>query len=564
MEMNLQKGRIKVSVNRPNFAAAGPFIDRCIAAVSPVWGARRVAARAAFEFVNSGYGNYGANLTKKSMRGWMYYGGSPKEDIEDNLDVLRQRSRDAYMGIPTASAALKTLRTNVVAGGLMPSPQIDAEYLNLTNEQAEALQAQILREFALWADTKVCDADRVDNFYKLQQLAFLSYLMNGDAFALLPMKTQVGQPYDLRVRIIEADRVCSPDGYDRLVPCDVRGRWVQSIVQGVETDADGMVIAYWICNRHPLSSLANQAGELEWTRVEAYGSSGRPNVLHVMNRERAGQRRGVPVLAPVLEALKQLGRYTDAEITAAVLSAMFTVFVKPATVQNEKPIGEMLPPDMLIDAMDQGSIELGPGAILSLNPGEEVEFADPKHPNSVYDTFFDAMVKEISSALEIPPEVLEKQFTKNFSSARGSLNEFWRTCGMQRDWFSDDFCQPVYEAWFAEAVARGRIQAPGFFADPIIRKAYTECKWNGPSRTALNPSQEVEAATKRVDAGFSTAEEETAQLTGGDFNRNIRKRVIEAQRKREVDKIAHPPQEFTGRTPPDRGGQEEEGGTGNA
>lgn len=70
--------------------------------------------------INSGYGNYGANLTKKSMRGWEFYGGSPKEDIEDNINVLRQRSRDAYMGIPTAAAALKTMRTNVIAGGLMP------------------------------------------------------------------------------------------------------------------------------------------------------------------------------------------------------------------------------------------------------------------------------------------------------------------------------------------------------------------------------------------------------------------------------------------------------------
>ena len=51
----------------------------------------------------------GTNLTKKSMRGWMYHGGSPKEDLEDNLDVLRQRSRDAYMGIPTASPSLITL-----------------------------------------------------------------------------------------------------------------------------------------------------------------------------------------------------------------------------------------------------------------------------------------------------------------------------------------------------------------------------------------------------------------------------------------------------------------------
>ena len=539
------------------------FLDRCIAAVSPVRAVKRAAARTALEFANSGYGNYGANLSKKSMRGWMYHGGSAQEDIEDNIDVLRQRSRDAYMGIPVATASLKTLRTNVVAGGLMPSPQIDAEYLKLTDEQAEALQAQILREFALWADTPVCDADRVDNFYKLQQLAFLSFLMSGDAIALLPMKKQPGQPYELRVRIIEADRVCSPDGYDRLTPCEVKGHRVHSIVQGVETDADGMVIAYWICNRHPLSSLSNQSGVLEWTRVEAYGKTGRPNVLHVMNRERPGQVRGVPIMAPVLEALKQLGRYTEAEITAAVISAMFTVFVESATVQNGKPIGEAIAPEELIDSQDQASIELAPGSVIALNPGQKVEFADPKHPNSGYDVFFNSMIKEIGAALEIPPEVIQKQFTQNFSSARGSLNEFWRTCGMMRDWFADDFCQPIYEALFAEAVARGRIQAPGFFSDPVIRKAYTECMWNGPSRTALNPSQEVEAAVKRVDAGFSTAEDEAAQLTGSDYRKNIRKRVTEAKLKREVDKINSPPATRAGQTPPPDSG-EQEGGTGNA
>lgn len=540
------------------------LIDKCIAAVAPIHAAKRAAARTAIQFMNSGYGNYGANTVKKSMRGWMWYGGSPKEDIEDNIDTLRQRSRDAYMGIPIASAALKTLRTNVVAGGLMPSPQIDAEFLGLTNEQAEKMQAQILREFALWADTPLCDADRVDNFYELQQLAFLAYAMNGDAVALLPMKEQPGCPYDLRVRLIEADRLCSPDGYDRLTPCQVQGHDVYNIVQGVETDEDGMVTAYWFCNRHPLSSLANQAGALEWTRVEAYGKTGRPNVLHFLNRERAGQRRGVPTLAPVLESLKQLGRYTEAEITAAVISAMFTVFIQSASVQNGNPIGEMIAPEMLIDQQDQSSIELAPGAVVALNPGEQVQFADPKHPNSGYDAFSTAMIREISAALEIPPEVVLKQFSSNFSASRGALNEFWRTCGMQRDRFADDFCQPIYEAWFAEAVARGRIQAPGFFSDPAIRKAYTDCKWNGPSRTAMNPSQEVEAALKRVDAGFSTAEEETAQLTGGDYNRNIRKRVIEAQRKRDVDKAAAPPEQTPPQTTPPAGGNNNEGGQNNA
>ena len=155
-------------------------------------------------FLNSGYGNYGANVTKKSLRGWDYFGGSSKEDIEDNIDVLRQRSRDAYMGSPsspvstpcmmlctlapfTSMGKRRSWRSGLlVAGGLIPAPSIDAEYLKLNDEQVQALQAQIVREFDLWADTPTCDADRVDNFYQLQQLAFLSYLMNGDTIALLP------------------------------------------------------------------------------------------------------------------------------------------------------------------------------------------------------------------------------------------------------------------------------------------------------------------------------------------------------------------------------------------
>ena len=434
------------------------ILDRAIMTMAPVHAAKRAAARVALSVIKSGYGSYGANLTKKSMRGWMYHGGSAKEDIEDNIDILRQRSRDAYMGIPTATAALKTMRTNVVAGGLMPALQLDSDYLGLDETAVEKLQAQFVREFALWADTPVCDAERMDNFYQLQQLAFLSYLMNGDTIALLPMKHQAGAPYDLRVRLIEADRVCSPDGFDRLMPCTVQGYEVQSIVQG-------------------------------------------------------------------------------AEITAAVISAMFTVFAKSQNPSDGRPFGEMIPAEELIDNADQSSIELGPGAIIDLNPGEEVQFADPKHPNTGYDDFTNATIRLIGAGLEIPPEVMMKQFTTSYSAARGALNEFWRTCSMQRDWFTDDFCQPVYEEWFAEAVARGRIHAPGFFTDPARRKAYTACAWNGPARTNLNPVQEVDAAIKRVEAGFSTAQEETAQMTGGDYNRNIKLRVTEAKRKREVDEI---------------------------
>jgi capsid protein len=53
-----------------------------------------------------------------------------------------------------------------------------------------------------------------------------------------------------------------------------------------------------------------------------------PLVIHLLDVDRIAQTRGVPMLAPVIEALKQLDRYAEAELMAAVVSAFFTVFIK--------------------------------------------------------------------------------------------------------------------------------------------------------------------------------------------------------------------------------------------
>lgn len=76
------------------------FLDKAIAAISPEKGYRRAVARTALSVINNGtgYGNYGASHTSRSMRSWHVGGGSAKEDIEDNLETLRKRSRDALHG----------------------------------------------------------------------------------------------------------------------------------------------------------------------------------------------------------------------------------------------------------------------------------------------------------------------------------------------------------------------------------------------------------------------------------------------------------------------------------
>ena len=87
---------------------------------------------------------------------------------------------------------------------------------------------------------------------------------------------------------------------------------------------------------------------------------------------------------------------------------------------------------------------------------------------------------------------------------------------------------------FAEAVAKGRIPAPGFFSDPLIRKAYTGAEWNGPAQGLLNPVQEVTAAEKRVQNGFSTRDREAMEMNGSDFYRNAAQLKREEKMLREV------------------------------
>lgn len=497
-------------------------IDKVIKVFAPASALNREVSRQKLTLIsNSGYSHHGASRTKKSLVGWMSGGGSAKEDIEDNIQVLRERSRDLYMGTPIATGAIKTLRTNVVGAGLKLKPQIDYEFLGMTEEEASVLEMNIEREFSLWADSLNCDLARLNNFYEIQQLIFLSSLMCGDAFALLPYTERIRSPYDLRIQLIEADRVCNP--FFKIIS--------DNISAGVECNENGEIMAYHIANFHPLST--SRVGN-SWTRVDAFGKkTGRRNVIHIMESERIGQRRGVPVLAPVIESLKQLGRYTDAELMAAVVSGMFTVFIETQN-PNESPLGEMISEEQRVDDGDQNSLEMGNGAIVALAPGEKANIANPTRPNAAFDVFITSICRQIGTALEIPHDLLLKQFNASYSASRAALLEAWKMFRMRRTWLANDFCQPIYEEWLSEAVAKGRVYAPGFFDDEIVRKAYCNSEWSGPSQGQLDPVKEANAASIRVENGFSTRSRETVELTGGDFNKNHRQRVKEEKMRMEI------------------------------
>lgn len=517
------------------------IIDKFVEAVNPSAALRRQNDRIKLElirsFKNSGYDESGASRNKNSMRGWLASSKSPQEDIDRNIPILRQRSRSLYMSAPLAVSAIKTNRTNIVGEGLRLKSTIDAAFLRMTPEAAAEWQRNTEREFELWADSKFCDSTRVNNFYEIQQVACLSWLMNGDACALVEYERPTPAfPYGLRVHLIEADRVSTPHTSGTAVNLyATESTTGNRIFNGVEVTDAGRVVAYHICSTYPNSQLR---AAKKWQRVKAFGDkTGTPNVLMIFEAERAEQYRGVPYLAPVIESLKQLTRYSEAEMMAAVINGFFTVFIT-----SEGNTGEMGFTGVLDDedrvSDDDLNYELGPGMVNVLKPGEKIDIADSKRPSSNFDAFTTALAKYVGAALEIPVELLIKSFNSSYSASRAALLEAWKAFRMKRKWLAADFCQPLYEIFLTEAIANGRIKAPGFFLDPAIKKAYCRAQWNGPAPGMLDPVKEATAAEKRIAIGVSTRQRESIEMTGTDFDANVAQLARENQLMKEAGLVS--------------------------
>lgn len=505
-----------------NGTTQSTMLERAIRAVAPQWALRRQAAREKIALLGAWKG---ASRTRAALAGWNPTGNASADDANRyELATLRDRSRDLMRSSPIAGGAIETVVTNVVGTGLSVTPTPDQAALGLSDEEAKAWTAATLREFCLWADSTYCDITRTQSFYGLQALAFRGALEGGDIFSVLPRVERPNFPYATTVQLVEAERVCNPG----LAP----DRGVMS--SGVELDANGAPLAYHVANGYP---GAVGFKSLAWTRVAAFGAaSGRRNVLHLFERLRPGQTRGVPYLAAVIEPLKQLDRYTDAELQAAVVSGAFAVFVK----MDAEAFGEVFgdsKDDYLSAAKNwDGSVPTGsldgPGKAVNLLPGESIETANPGRPNALFDPFVTAILRQVGVRLGLPFEVLVKHFQSSYSAARAALLDAFRFFRCRREWLAAMFCQPVYETWLAEAVALQRVQAPGFFADPALRQAWSRAQWVGDGPGSIDPEKEVRAAQARVDLGISTREREAIMFDGVSWDEKHRQLVREEDARR--------------------------------
>jgi lambda family phage portal protein len=511
---------MKLSLGKLSVDVPWSFGDRLRALVTPKAAAADMLTRVASASMDA---FKGSSTSRRAMRFFNPGQRNPNEELSPGLPTLRARSRHLAKNVPLATGAISTVITNVVGDGLVLKSKIDRDVLGLTEDEAVAWQRNAQREWDLFC--KHCDFGDRQNFDGFQALTFRSVLESGDAFIVRRRRAEPNRVYDLRLQLVEADRVINPLGKPNS----------ETLVDGVELDADGRAVAYNISDRYPYG-----LGAARKTKRYAIGgtATGMPLIIHLGEQLRPGQVRGAPYLSPVIESLKQLGDYEDAEMTAAVIAGMFTAFIEQEA--GEDPDNPLIggPDDAGVDPSSE--IALGSGAVVGLGKGEKVSIANPGRPNPQFDAFVTAVCREIGVALNLPIEVLLKSFNSSYSASRAALEVAWQFFQMKRSWLAWNMCQPIYEWMLTEAVAKGRISAPGYFFDPVIREAWLGSMWIGPSRIQLDPLKEASANQLNIAMGTTTREKIIVENGTGNSFEEVHEGLVKEQRRRDADGLATP------------------------
>lgn len=490
--------------------ASPTVLDRLIGYVDPAAGHRRLIARTKFEMLDS---YAGASKSKRSLRSWFTRGQSADADLLGELPTLQERSRDMIRNDPVATSAYNTSATHVVGSGLRLEATLDHRLVGFSEQQARDWEGETEQDFRMWAESVNADATRSQNFYGLQDLAFRSAFESGDVFALLPMIARRGSPYQLAVQLIEADRVSNEDNKTP----------TPTLSGGIQMDVHGAPTHVHILKQHP-GGLGRVSRE--WDVVPVYGEkSGRRNVLHLYRRLRPGQTRGVPELAPVMEPLRQLGQYTGYELQKAMIQSLFTVFIHNAGGDEPSPLESAVSsdgPNGSDRAVSDWDGKLGAGLAVDLDGAADITMASATSPNPGFDPFFVAIVRMTGASIGIPYEVLIKHFTSSYSASKAAMNEAWAFFKCRRSWLADGFCQPIYQAFLEEAIALGRIQAPGYFNDPLRQWAFSQSMWVGDGRGSLEPLREAKAIGELMDRGITTGQRAALNYDGSNYEQNLR------------------------------------------
>lgn len=399
--------------------------------------------------------------------------------------TLRNRARYEALNNSYLAGICETLATDLIGTG--PRLQLDTG-----NQDADRV---IEKSFFDWSWS-------IDLAGKLRTMR-RSKLIDGEAFAKFINNPSL-DGVQLDIRLVEAEMVATPIGM--YIP-DTTPEG--SIVDGLEFDTVGNVIAYKVLKYHPGSNY--RVSNFEFIRVPA------ENMVHWYTRIRPAQHRGVSEVAPALRLFAQLRRYTDAVIAAAETAADFAAFL-----HTNSPAAEVDD----VDAFAEMPIEKR--SLVTLPEGWDVSQLKAEQPTANFGEFRRNILNEIARCLQIPYNIAALDSSSyNYASGRMDHQIYAATQRVHRDKLERLMLDRLLRSWLDEATLLGMVPR----GLPPIAEWQWAWVWDG--REHVDPSKEASAAQVRLATHTTTLAHEYAKQ-GKNWETELRQRAAEVALMKEL------------------------------
>lgn len=437
---------------------------------------------------------YAAARTSR-LHAWGTTGNaSADSELSLSLTQLRSRSRKLMRDAPYAKRARGIVVNNVVGSGV----GLQAQVYTTRGERHDRINEEIEAAHRLWSKAESCHTGGTLHFADLERMAMAQVFDAGEVLVRIHRSKFGPSQVPLALELIEAERLA--DEFSNPHPSPTNSR--ADVRLGVEVDTFGRPLAYWIRERHP--------GELRNTvdatvRLERVPAS---EIIHLRTLDRWPQTRGEPWLHAVIAKLDNMDEYSAAELTAARMGANFF-----ATLESDSDS-----PLSTTSEASTGAREMNiePGVIEQLDPGEKLAFHTPNRPNVALDPFLRYMLREVAAGVGCSYESLSRDYSQsNYSSSRLALlddRDLWRVL---QQWWARSFRQPLFEQWLQAAVLSRAIKSITVEAYALDPEKFHAVTWKFRGWSWVDPVKEVGAYKEAIRAGLTSATRVIAMTADG-------------------------------------------------